>query len=294
MAADTTQPVDWMEWIARWDAMQTAYLPFREERFSIMLDVVEQVVGDTFVALDLACGPGAISQRLLARFPLARCIAVDYDPALLALGRGALGNMDGRLRWVEADLRDPAWIEQLGETHVDAVLSTTALHWLDAGPLTRLYSQLGALVRPGGIVLNGDHMAYAPHLPTFRNLAEAYVARRRTQVFGEREGAGKEADWRAWWAAYAREPGVEPLVVERERRFASVSETRHGTNVLADPEKDGSEPSTLAAVAEMTTQQVERSSPIAEVHEAALRDAGFREVGVIWRTLDDGILLAVR
>jgi hypothetical protein len=30
------------------------------------------------------------------------------------------------------------------------------------------------------------------------------------------------------------------------------------------------------------------------VHEAALYDAGFREVAVIWRNLDDGVLLAVR
>jgi SAM-dependent methyltransferase len=294
MTTDQTAQVDWTQWIARWDTMQTAYLPFREERFAIMLDVIAEVIGDRFLALDLASGPGAISQRLLTRFPHARCVAVDYDPALLALGQGALGDVDGRLRWVEADLRDPAWIEQLGETQVDAVLSTTALHWLDAGPLTRLYGQLGALVRPGGIVLNGDHMAYAPHLPTFRKLADAYVSRRRTQVFGEREGAIQEADWRAWWAAFAHEPGVEPLVVERERRFASISETRHGTNALAEPAKDGSEPPSLADAAQETTQLLERASPIAEVHEAALRDAGFREVGVVWRTLDDGILLAVR
>ena len=38
--------------------------------------------------------------------------------------------MDGRLRWVEVDLNTPAWIEALGVTQVDAVLSTTALHWL--------------------------------------------------------------------------------------------------------------------------------------------------------------------
>jgi hypothetical protein len=30
------------------------------------------------------------------------------------------------------------------------------------------------------------------------------------------------------------------------------------------------------------------------VHEAALRDAGFYEVGLIWRNLGDGVLLAVR
>lgn len=282
MTTDSTHSVDWKQWIARWDAMQSAYLPYREERFSIMLDVVADVIGDEFVALDLACGPGAISQRLLARFPQARCVALDHDPALLALGQGALGDGDGRLRWVAADLREPNWIDQLGETQVDAVLSTTALHWLDAGALTRLYGQLGALVRPGGVALNGDHMAYPPHLPTFRALAESYIERRRTQVFT----SGDDEDWRAWWAAFAREPGIEPLVAERERRFASVSETRHGTNALAQPG--------LAAAVEEATPSVDRPSPIGEVHEAALRDAGFREVGLIWRTLDDGILLAVR
>jgi hypothetical protein len=35
-------------------------------------------------------------------------------------------------------------------------------------------------------------------------------------------------------------------------------------------------------------------SPIAALHEAALHAAGFREVGLIWRQPDDGVLLAVR
>jgi hypothetical protein len=31
-------------------------------------------------------------------------------------------------------------------------------HWLDASALARVHRQLGRLVRPGGIVLNGDDM----------------------------------------------------------------------------------------------------------------------------------------
>jgi SAM-dependent methyltransferase len=275
-----TSQVDWEKWIMRWDAMQGAYLPYREERFTIMLDVVAQVVGETFLALDLACGPGAISQRLLTRFPQASCVALDYDPALLALGQGALGAFSGRLRWVEADLRDPSWIGQPGETQFDAVLSTTALRWLDAGALARLYHHLGTLVRPGGVVLNGDHMGFPPHLPTFRSLAESYIERCRGQIFTD----GNGEHWRAWWTDFAREPGIEPLVAERERCFASVSETRHGTNMARQPKRDRAEASVT----------VDRPSPIGELHEAALRDAGFREVGLLWRTLDDGVLLAVR
>ena len=73
-------------WIARWDAQQAGYLPDREERFTAMLDVLEVVLPPNFVAVDLCCGPGSLSRRLLSRFPQARVLAVDLDPVLLALG----------------------------------------------------------------------------------------------------------------------------------------------------------------------------------------------------------------
>jgi hypothetical protein len=76
---------------------------------------------------------------------------------------------------------------------------------------------------------------------------------------------------------------MEPLVAERERRFASVSATQHGTNATRP-----------AGTAEALARDMDAASPIGEVHEALLRDAGFREVGLIWRTLDDGILVGVR
>lgn len=242
----------------RWDAQQTAYLPDREERFTAMLDVLGALLPEEFVALDLACGPGAISQRLLARFPRARCVAVDLDPLLLAMGQAVLGDAGGRLRWVTADLADPGWTAALGEPSFDAVLSTTALHWLPVEPLVRLYSELGGLVREGGVVLNGDNMAFAPHQETLRLLAEATTERQRAEAF-DRGGA---EDWDQWWTALADEPGIGDLLAERARRFPNTPD--------------------------------DKMAPIFDVHEAALRNAGFREVGVIWQRLDNRVLLGVR
>ena len=247
-------------WLQRWDAQQAGYLPDREARFEIMLDILAELLPEKFVALDLACGPGAISQRLLARFPQARSVAVDLDPVLLTMGQSVLGDVEGRLRWVTANLEETTWVRALGEERFDAVLSTTALHWIPTADLVRLYEDLGAFVRPGGVFLNGDHMAFAPHLPSFNRLAEAAAERQRVRAFVD----GGQEDWDAWWSALAREPDAAPLLAERTRRFAN--HTFH----------DDSE------------------SPIYDVHEAALRNAGFREVGVIWQHLDNRILLAVR
>ena len=75
------------DWIARWDRQQEVYLPDREERFTALIDAVEAGTGrpDPLV-LDLGCGPGSLSARLLARIPAATVIAVDADPVTLSLG----------------------------------------------------------------------------------------------------------------------------------------------------------------------------------------------------------------
>jgi SAM-dependent methyltransferase len=169
---DVQPEIDRLHWLRRWDAQQEGYVPEREARFTAMFDALAELLPASFVALDLACGPGSISRRLLARFPEARAIAVDIDPVMLAIGRGALGTVDGRLRWIGTDLASPGWLEALGETRVDAVLSSTALHWLEPAPLARLYHDLGRLLRPGGLVLNGDNLAFGPASPTVARLSE--------------------------------------------------------------------------------------------------------------------------
>jgi trans-aconitate methyltransferase len=223
-----------------------------------MLDALGALLPEQFVALDLGCGPGSISQRLLARFPKARCVAIDFDPVMLAVGQGAVGTCDGRLRWLDADLAARQWVKSVGETSVDAVLSTTALHWLSAPHLVALYGQLGALVRPGGVFLNGDNMDFGPNLPTIQQYAhDARDGGWTNESFAARGIETAEQ----WWDALGREASVAPLIAERTRRLAAKER----------PE-----------------------SPGFDLHVGALRDAGFREVATIWQSGTDRVLLAIR
>jgi SAM-dependent methyltransferase len=260
-----TAQVDWSGWLKRWDAQQSLYMA-REERFDAMLDAIEGTVAaendGKVVALDIACGPGAISQRLLARFPGAESFAVDLDPVLLAIGEGALGSQGGRLTWIGDDLNDLAWAERLadklGGRQLDAVLSTTALHWVSPGTLARVYRELGQLMRPGGVFLNGDHMAYAADRPTIKALAAQTRERHRATAVVPADAE----TWERWWEAVAAEPGLQELYAERERRFEW--RDRKWANAGLD------------------------------LQIGALKDAGFREVDTIWQRLDNRILMAVR
>jgi hypothetical protein len=245
-------------WLVRWDRQQAGYIPEREERFRQMFDAVDALLPGRFRAVDLASGPGSLSRRLLKRFPRARATAVDFDPVLLAIGRGALGDLGGRLSWAEADLRRPEWTSALPGRAWDVTLSTTALHWLPPERLRRLYRELATRTRRGGLFLNGDRMAFDPSLPTFRRASERLRARRRR----DRVRTRRAETWEEWWDAVEADRVLAPLARERRRRYGG----RHP------------DPPELSF----------------EGHRAALRRAGFREVAVLWQALDQRVLMAVR
>lgn len=248
--------------LERWDAQQAGYLPRREERFAVMARTVGDVIGGSFTALDLGCGPGTLARRILDAHPQARVIAVDADPVLLGIGRSVLGDYGGRLTWVDADLRDPGWLQDLPAV-VDAAMSTTALHWLDPGQLFALYGQLAGLIRPGGVFVNGDGMAYDRDQPTAARLAAGLFAADQREAF-EVRGV---PSWDAWWSEALAEPSLAAAAAERGRRQAAALE-----RWPARPDADAS----LA------------------LHSLGLRQAGFAEVATVWQHLDDRVLLAVR
>jgi trans-aconitate methyltransferase len=253
--ADTrTAGADWQAWQRSWDRQQEWYMPDREERFRIMLDMVEALVGTSPRVLDLACGTGSITARLFARFPHATSTGVDLDPALLAIAEGTFAD-DERVTFVTADLKDPDWPARLPHDSYDAVLTATALHWLHSEPLTALYGQLADLVRDGGVLMNADHMIdeSTPRI----NAAE------RAQRHARMEQAGRDGalDWTRWWQLAGQDP------------------------VLAEP---------TARRFEIYGEHADGDMPSAAWHARVLREQGFTEARPVWCSPSDTLLLALK
>jgi SAM-dependent methyltransferase len=243
-------------WQRSWDRLEESYLPDRELRVSVLLDVVEAIGDSTPTVLDLACGTGTITCRLLDRFPAARSIAVDVDPVLLTIASTTFVDAD-RVRIVHADLRDPAWVDAVPELQVDAVLTATALHWLSEDVVERVYRDLARLVRPGGVVAHAEQMPLVELPRLAGGLVEVERGRRARQLADDRAG------WDAWWEEAARDPALRSAAAQRRAVFGSNYPT-------------------------------EEFSPPAAWHIAALSEAGFAEVGVVWRSGTGAIVAAVR
>jgi len=249
-------------WIGRWDAQQRSFMPDREERFTVLIDAVEAGAGrDDPLVLDLGCGPGSLAVRLLDRMPAAHVVAIDTDPLLLALGGATHGGRPG-LGFADQNLRVPGWAGRLGLSRpADAAVSTTALHWLSGGELQAMYAELADVLRPGGLLLDGDHMredkAAVPGLARLGDAVSEQAVRRRAD--GE-QGAGE--DWKAWWEAATVAPELAGPAAERGRR--KLSEDHHGSE-----------------------------SVLLSQHIAALRAAGFAEIGTLWQYGENRVLCAI-
>jgi SAM-dependent methyltransferase len=254
----TSADPDWAAWLQRWEAQQSGGLPGREERFQVMIDFVRAAAGPEPKLIDLGCGPGSLTVRLAVAVPGATLLAVDADPLLLELGRRAVGDRGGRIRWLLADLRDPGWMAGL-PGQVDAAVSTTALHWLSPEELTGLVGRLAAVIRPGGVFLNGDNMTFDPHQTGLQRVADRLgeEAGRR-----EKEAVGGET-WHDWWAAVAAEPGFQELM----RRRSAAGWGGH---------PDHRHPGELTFL------------------RAALLRSGFAEADTVWQRLDNRVLAAIR
>jgi SAM-dependent methyltransferase len=241
-------------WVKRWEGQQQRYAVDREERFTVIADVVDHVTAGhtTPLILDLGCGPGALAARLADRLPHADVLGVDADPLLLELARAHYGST---ARYVEAVIGTPGWVDALTLGRpLDAVVSTTALHYLDQHTLRRVYRQLAELLRPGGVLVNGDHFRH--DAAKMFEITTA-VGRRRA----ERQAAFDHEDWHSWWGALEADPELADLLAERRSRPLPSSE---------------GEDLTLSS------------------HVRLLREAGFEHVGSVWQFGNSHVLAAVR
>jgi trans-aconitate methyltransferase len=283
MGLSTTTAARWVE---RWERQQQRYAIDREERFTVVADVVEHVTAERPrpLVVDLGCGPGSLAVRLARRLPRARIVAVDMDPVLLELARahGGVPEAADAVRYVEAVIGAEGWTSALGlDGPLDAAVSTTALHYLPRHRLQRVYGQLAGILRPGGVLVNADHL-----VPEDAADIAVHVGRRRAG----RQRAFAHEDWESWWAAAERDPELTELFAERRRRHGAVNagadtagaagighaDGRHGDDRRADGRGGGNNGLTLNR------------------HAAMLRAAGFAQAGPVWQVGNSCVLVAVR
>ncbi|WP_316863321.1 class I SAM-dependent methyltransferase [uncultured Cohaesibacter sp.] len=243
--------------LRRWDAQQTGFIRHRDLRFDSMVTVIRNICQNKKTrVLDLACGPGSLIELLLKSIPEIEIVGVDKDPLLIAIAHDVFGD-DDRITLLEVDLDAPSWMDEIsGE--FDAVVSTTALHWLEPHILCRVYFEIADLIRPGGVFMNGDHLKYD-------GLSQSIFSEIAKQDDLDAQSASFDHgvdDWDQWWNVAEAVPAYSNAVAKRKEIWAN---------------KNNSTPKVTLGY-----------------HLETLRSAGFSQTGTVWQYLDDYVLAAFR
>ena len=98
--------------------------------------------------LDLGAGTGETSRRYLEAHPGVQVVAVDASRAMLRVAAGVLGRL--------AELRPARLEEPLPAGRFDLVVSTLAVHHLDAAGKADLFARIAERLARGGRFVIGD------------------------------------------------------------------------------------------------------------------------------------------
>jgi len=246
--------LEWQYWVDSWDRMQERYLVGRTERFETIVRLIGETQHSVEAVLDLGCGTGSLMSSVLGAFPEATVTGIDFDPAILWLAEARLARFGDRTHVVLADMRSASWTREV-PSQLDAVVSATALHWLNAAQLSDVYRQIAPLMRPGAIFLNADHVG--SDSPEIQRAWE-----RRRDLALSRQGGAQSDHWDAFWREYSQALGFDLDPIRRR---------------VAGDWEDG----------------IEDGLPLAW-HLDRLRESGFASVDCFWRSDCDAIYGGVR
>lgn len=106
--------------------------------------------------LEIGCGSGRATAKLLTSRSDINLTAVDNEPQLLVQTRQNLQNeiKQGKLALVESDAL--AYLQSGGNSHFDIVASVMALHNFERSYRSRVLREIHRILKPGGLFVNGD------------------------------------------------------------------------------------------------------------------------------------------
>lgn len=181
------------------------FVPRRREQIEAVCDLLDGIPIPH--VLDVCCGAGLLSEEYLRRADDTRVTIMDRSLEMLTIAEERLAPFAGRVSRLEADIEDAGW--RTGTTY-GGVMTSLAVHHLDAEGKRHFYRDVHAMLAPGGRFVMADLVE--PTGATARKLAADHWARAVAVGSQERFGSDEAsvAFDRAEWNYYLVE-GPDPV-----------------------------------------------------------------------------------
>ena len=227
--------------------------------------------------VDLGTGTGSLARAIARRFPAASVTGVDFSRGMLAVARAISDedhDLDGRLRWLEADAAELP----LDDRSVDAVVSSFVLQLVPKRE--PVYREVRRILRPGGRFVFTTWMVDDSRFEPSEAFEDALDELRIDIEEGaEEDRAGDFPSARAA-AASLRDAGFEAVKAERGTLEFDYTPDSYAEYKLRDDDRelvDGLRPSVRRRLEGCVRQKLEALQPEDLVLRAKIVYASARE-----------------
>ncbi len=133
-------------------------IPLASEQIDVLLRVVRHSTANIDRLLDIGCGDGILGRAVMAEYPNAMGVFVDFSEHMIEAAKQKVDNH--RAVFIVQDLATKTWTQSVSNyAPFDFVLSGFAIHHLLNERKRELYREIFGLLRPGGLFLNLEHVA---------------------------------------------------------------------------------------------------------------------------------------
>ena len=137
-------------------------IPLANEQLEVMMRLLAARQQPVRSFLDLGCGDGVLAAAILARYPQARGLLVDFSEPMLRAARERLGERAAQLEFKQVDYADTQWAACItGFAPFDAIVSGFSIHHQPDPRKRELYTEALSMLSPGAWFVNIEHVASA-------------------------------------------------------------------------------------------------------------------------------------
>ena len=130
-------------------------------KYDEMLDVLAGCIASAnHRILELGCGTGELTLKVLKRYPSAEIVAVDYSPRMLDFARAKIESAGYAARWTGLEMDFGEWADNPNFSgwgdKFNACISSLAIHHLEDEMKLKLFERIRESLNAGGCFWNAD------------------------------------------------------------------------------------------------------------------------------------------
>lgn len=147
------------KWVEMYLSGTRGAIPFASEQIDMMMRLVEAMERPIESFLDLGCGDGILSSAILARFPNAKGMLLDFSEPMLEAARERMRDRSN-LEFITYDFTHPGWVDAIGDSKpFDVVVSGLSIHHHTDQRKREVYQEIFRTLNPGGLFVNIERVS---------------------------------------------------------------------------------------------------------------------------------------